>query len=221
MLRGEALAAVRGDRRLFGGLDFALDAGELLYVNGPNGSGKTTLLRMICGLVIPAEGTLFWNGVDIRAAGDDYRAEVLYLGHLSGVKDDLNGLENLRINCRLAGYDPAGTELLRALGEMGLAGLETLPAKVLSQGQRRRVGLARLLLTRARLWILDEPYTALDSAAVGLLQAVIRRHLAQGGLVILTTHQQVAIETATIKQLVLGDGLSARPREHGGERGQI
>ncbi len=204
MLHGNALAAVRGDRRLFAGLDFALDAGELLYVNGPNGSGKTTLLRMICGLVAPAEGSIHWNGEDIRTAGDAYRAEVVYLGHLSGVKDDLDGLENLRINCRIAGHDPSGTELMRALGEMGLGGLETLPAKVLSQGQRRRVCLARLLLTRAHLWILDEPYVALDSAAVELLQAVIRNHLAQGGLVVLTTHQQVAIDAGAVKQLRLG-----------------
>lgn len=204
MLHGNALAAVRGDRRLFAGLDFALDAGELLYVNGPNGSGKTTLLRMICGLVAPAEGSIHWNGEDIRTAGDAYRAEVVYLGHLSGVKDDLDGLENLRINCRIAGHDPSGTELVRALGEMGLGGLETLPAKVLSQGQRRRVCLARLLLTRAHLWILDEPYVALDSAAVELLQAVIRNHLAQGGLVVLTTHQQVAIDAGAVKQLRLG-----------------
>ena len=204
MLRGNALAAVRGDRRLFAGLEFALGAGELLYVCGPNGSGKTTLLRMICGLVMPAEGAITWNGEDIRRVGDAYRAEVVYLGHLSGVKDELNGLENLRVNCRLAGHDPSGTELVRALGEMGLGGLETLPAKVLSQGQKRRVGLARLLLTRAHLWILDEPYTALDSAAVALLQAVIRNHLVQGGLVVLTTHQQVAIDAGVVRELRLG-----------------
>jgi heme exporter protein A len=204
MLQANSLAAVRGDRRLFAGLDFVLGAGELLYVNGPNGSGKTTLLRMICGLVAPAEGAISWNGEDIRSVGDAYRAEVVYLGHLNGVKDELNGLENLRVNCRLAGHDPSATELVRALGEMGLGGLETLPTKVLSQGQKRRVSLARLLLTRAHLWILDEPYTALDSAAVALLQAVIRNHLARGGLVILTTHQQVAIDTGSVKQLRLG-----------------
>ena len=204
MLRGSALAAVRGDRRLFAGLEFALEAGELLYVNGPNGSGKTTLLRMICGLVSPAEGVISWNGEDIRSVTDAYRAEVVYLGHLNGVKDDLNALENLRINCRLAGYEPSAAELVRALGEIGLGGIETLPTKVLSQGQKRRVALARLLLTRAHLWVLDEPYTALDSAAVGLLQDVLRNHLAQGGLVILTTHQQVSIDTGVIRQLRLG-----------------
>jgi len=204
MLRGNALAAVRGDRRLFAGLDFALDAGELLYVNGPNGSGKTTLLRMICGLVAPAEGAISWNGEDIRSVGDAYRAEMVYLGHLSGVKDELSGLENLRVNCRLAGHDPSGAELACALGEMGLGGLDTLPTKVLSQGQKRRVGLARLLLARARLWILDEPYTALDSAAVALLQEIIRNHLERGGLVVLTTHQQVLIDAGVVRQLRLG-----------------
>lgn len=204
MLRGNALAAVRGDRRLFAGLDFALDAGELLYVNGPNGSGKTTLLRMICGLVAPAEGSIHWNGEDIRSVGDAYRVEMMYLGHLAGVKDELNGLENLRINCRLAGLDPTAAELARALGEIGLGGLEALPAKVLSQGQRRRVSLARLLLSRARLWVLDEPYTALDRAAVELLQGMIRNHLARGGLAVLTTHQQVDIDTGITKELRLG-----------------
>ena len=204
MLRGSALAAVRGDRRLFAGLEFALEAGELLYVTGPTGSGKTTLLRMICGLVSPAEGVISWNGEDIRSVTDAYRAEAAYPGPRNGVKDDLNALENLRINCRPAGYEPSAAELVRALGKIGLGGIETLPTKVLSQGQKRRVALARLLLTRAHLWVLDEPYTALDSAAVGLLQDVLRNHLAQGGLVILTTHQQVSIDTGVIRQLRLG-----------------
>ncbi|MCC6209336.1 MAG: cytochrome c biogenesis heme-transporting ATPase CcmA [Gammaproteobacteria bacterium] len=204
MLRGNALVAVRGDRRLFAGLDFALDAGELLYVNGPNGSGKTTLLRMLCGLVAPAEGAILWNGEDIRSVGDAYRAEMVYFGHLAGVKDELSGVENLRVNCRLAGQDPSDEELTRALGTLGLRGLETLPAKVLSQGQRRRVSLSRLLLSRAHLWILDEPYTALDRSAVELLQGLIRDHLARGGLAVLTTHQQVEIDAGITKELRLG-----------------
>ncbi len=204
MLRGNALAAVRGDRRLFAGLDFALDAGELLYVNGPNGSGKTTLLRMLCGLVAPAEGAILWNGEDIRSVGDAFRAEMVYFGHLAGVKDELSGVENLRVNCRLAGQDPSDEELTRALGTLGLRGLETLPAKVLSQGQRRRVSLSRLLLSRAHLWILDEPYTALDRSAVELLQGLIRDHLARGGLAVLTTHQQVEIDAGITKELRLG-----------------
>lgn len=201
MLQGAALAAVRGDRRLFAGLSFDLGAGELLYVNGPNGSGKTTLLRMVCGLVMPAEGRVLWRGEDIRSLGEAFRADLLYCGHQNALKDELNGLENLLISSRLAGRPLGEAEALSALERMGLAGLEELPAKVLSQGQKRRVSLARLLLTRARLWVLDEPFTALDSGAIELLQATIRMHLDRDGLVVLTTHQQVSIDAATIKQI--------------------
>lgn len=204
MLSGAALAAVRGDRRLFSGLNFDLQAGELLYVNGPNGSGKTTLLRMICGLVLPADGRVLWGGEDIRALGELFRAELLYCGHHHALKDDLSGLENLRINSWLGGHPASEEEALAALARMGLAGREDLPSKVLSQGQKRRVGLARLLLSKARLWVLDEPFTALDSGAVELLQATIRAHLDHGGLAVLTTHQQVSIDAATVKQIRMG-----------------
>lgn len=204
MLQGEALAAIRGDRGLFADLDFSLGAGELLYVNGPNGSGKTTLLRMLCGLVLPAAGRVCWEGRDIQALGDAYRAELAWCGHHNAIKDDLSGLENLRIGGRLAGLATGAAEALDALARMGLQGFEDLPTKVLSQGQKRRVGLARLLLTRARLWVLDEPFTALDSAAVETLQQTIRGHLERGGLVVLTTHQQVAIDAATVKQIRMG-----------------
>lgn len=201
MLQGTALAAVRGDRRLFAGLSFELGPGELLFVKGPNGSGKTTLLRMLCGLVLPADGAVLWGGEDIRSLGEAYRAELFYSGHQNALKDDLNGLENLRIGSRLAGRAIGNAEALDALERMGLSGIEDLPAKVLSQGQKRRVSLARLLLTGARLWILDEPFNALDAGAVELLQATIRNHLEGGGLVVLTTHQQVAIDGAAVKQI--------------------
>lgn len=204
MLQGAALAAVRGDRSLFSGLDFTLQAGELLYVNGPNGSGKTTLLRMICGLVLPADGRVLWDGEDIRVLGELFRAELLYSGHHHALKDDLSGLENLRISSRLGGYPAGEEEALAALARMGLADLEDLPSKVLSQGQKRRVGLARLLLSKARLWVLDEPFTALDSGAVELLQTAIRTHLDRNGLVVLTTHQQVSIDAAAVKQIRMG-----------------
>ncbi len=204
MLNGAALAAVRGDRSLFSGLDFELRAGELLYVNGPNGSGKTTLLRMICGLALPADGRVLWGGEDIRALGELFRAELLYCGHHHALKDDLSGLENLHIGSRLGGYPAGEEEVLAALARMGLTGLEDLPAKVLSQGQKRRVGLARLLLSKARLWVLDEPFTALDSGAVELLQSAIRTHLERDGLVVLTTHQQVSIGAAVMKQIRMG-----------------
>lgn len=205
MLQGAALAAVRGDRMLFADLSFDLQASELLYVNGPNGSGKTTLLRMLCGLVTPADGRILWEGEDIRSLGETFRADLLYCGHHNALKDDLNGLENLRISSRLGGRPVGEDEALSALERMGLAGREDLPAKVLSQGQKRRVSLARLLLTRARLWVLDEPFTALDIGAIELLQATIRAHLERGGLVVLTTHQQVSIDAATVKQIRMGE----------------
>lgn len=204
MLQAADLAAVRGDRRLFKDLHLSLEPGELLYVNGPNGSGKTTLLRMLCGLVAPSAGGITWQGEDIRALGDGYRAQLFYLGHQNAIKDELNALENLRMSSLLSGLRVSGHDALQALGRMGLQGLEDLPTRVLSQGQKRRVGLARLLLTRAPLWVLDEPFNALDTAAVELLQGVVRDHLGADGMVVLTTHQQVAIETPTVKQVRLG-----------------
>lgn len=204
MLRAADLAAVRGDRRLFQDLGFSLEPGELLYVNGPNGSGKTTLLRMLCGLVTPSEGSISWQGADIGTLGDAYRAALVYLGHQNAIKEELTALENLRIGSRLAGVSVSEDEASEALGRMGLHGLEELPTQVLSQGQKRRVGLARLLLTRAPLWVLDEPFNALDAAAVELLQAVLREHLGRDGVVVLTTHQQVAIDTPSVKQIGLG-----------------
>lgn len=204
MLQGEALAAIRGDRGLFADLSFALAPGELLYVNGPNGSGKTTLLRMLCGLVLPAAGRVLWDGREIGALGDGYRAELAYCGHHNAIKGDLTALENLRIGVRLAGIATGEPEALNALERMGLQGFEDLPTRVLSQGQKRRAGLARLLLTRARLWVLDEPFNALDSAAVEVLRATIRDHLDRGGMTVLTTHQPVAIDAATVKQIRMG-----------------
>lgn len=204
MLRGEGLAAIRGDRSLFAGLELELDAGELLYVNGPNGSGKTTLLRMLCGLVLPAAGRVLWKGEEIHQLGDGFRAELLYCGHHNAVKDDLSGLENLRTASRLAGFDLNEAEALEALERMGLSGYEDLPTRVLSQGQKRRVGLARLLLSQASLWVLDEPFNALDVSAVESLQSTIRGHLDGGGMVVLTTHQPVSIDAATVKQLGMG-----------------
>ncbi len=204
MLQGEALAAVRGDRGLFTGLSFGLAPGELLYVNGPNGSGKTTLLRMLCGLVLPAAGRVLWDGREIGALGDGFRAELAWCGHYNAIKDELSALENLRIGGRLAGLAVGEAEALDALARIGMSGFEDLPTRVLSQGQKRRVGLARLLLTPARLWVLDEPFNALDVAAVELLRTTIRAHLERGGLVVLTTHQPVAIDAATVKQIRMG-----------------
>ena len=185
-------------------LAFELHPGEMLYVNGPNGGGKTTLLRMLCGLAIPEHGTVSWRGQTIRQLGDEYCRELFYFGHANALKDDMTGVENLRYSLRLSGYPAAEADIGRALEQMGLAGYEDLPTKVLSQGQKRRAALARLLLTRAVLWILDEPFTALDTAAIDMLRQTIRRHLEQNGIVVMTTHQEVTIETSVIKQIRMG-----------------
>ena len=204
MLEAVDLAAVRGDRRLFTGLAFSLAAGELLYVHGPNGSGKTTLLRMICGLVLPEAGEVRWEGRSIRKLGENYRRELLYLGHAAALKDELTALENLRVAAALQGRPVSERQALEALDAMGLEGCEDLPVRVLSQGQKRRVALARLYLTPARLWILDEPFTALDKKAVAGLERTLADHLHGGGLVVLTTHQEVALTGAVAKTIAMG-----------------
>jgi heme exporter protein A len=204
MLEVNNLECIRGDRSLFSGLGFSLETGELLHLQGHNGSGKTTLLRTLCGLIAPSEGAVNWNGKNIRRQREEFAAEMLFLGHLNGLKDDLTAVENLRILCQLDGLDAGDEELWQVLDKMGLYGFEDLPVRVLSQGQKRRVSLARLLLSKSPLWLLDEPFTALDKAAVDFLQTVIADHIKQGGLVILTTHQEVALTTGEVKQLRLG-----------------
>jgi heme exporter protein A len=194
----------RGERRLCADLSFSLDAGTLLHVRGRNGSGKTTLLRALCGLFTPEAGEIRWCGTSTRQLGDDYRRDLLYFGHLNGIKGDLSGSENLRIATTLAGEQVTAAAIAAALIRSGLAGFEELPTRMLSQGQKKRVALARLLLSTAPLWILDEPFTALDVDAVALLQTHIADHVAGGGLVILTTHQEVALTSGQVARLDLG-----------------
>lgn len=204
MLEVVNLECRRGDRRLFSGLSFTLDAGTLLHLQGANGSGKTTLQRALCGLLLPQEGEIRWNGESIRSLKEEYCQEVIYLGHLNGIKNDLTGLENLRISATLDGDSLDDEQLWEALKHMGLMGFEDLPTRVLSQGQKKRVALARLLLSGAKLWILDEPFVGLDVNAVELLQSLIAKHVAGGGMVILTTHQEVALTSGQIQRLKLG-----------------
>lgn len=204
MLQGSNLVCVRGDRRLFKGVNFALAAGGLMRVHGPNGSGKTSLLRMLCGLSNPASGEISWCGTEIRALGDQYYNDLTYIGHLSGTKDDLTVLENLRISSALAGIQLTEKQASDSLAFMGLNGREYLPTKVLSQGQRRRVALARLLVCNTKLWILDEPLAALDVLAVKLIQQLLEQHLAGGGMVVMTTHQDIDITAVSKVHLKLG-----------------
>jgi heme exporter protein A len=205
MLDVSDLACRRGDRLLFQHLSFQLRPETLLHVRGRNGSGKTTLLRALCGLLRTDAGSIHWKGENIRELAEDYNRDLLYFGHLNGIKGDLTGLENLRV-ARTLDQDPVGDEaILDALEHIGLAGFEDLPTRMLSQGQKKRVALARLILSKAPLWILDEPFTALDVDAVDLLQTLIANQVAGGGSVVLTTHQEVPLTRGEIQRLTLGE----------------
>ncbi|PWB42099.1 MAG: heme ABC transporter ATP-binding protein CcmA [Rhodocyclales bacterium] len=193
MLEASNLECVRGEKSLFRGLSFRLDPGACLLVQGANGSGKTSLLRMLCGLSPPASGEIRWNGEPIGKLAEDYRGELLYCGHAGAVKDDLTALENARISVALAGTPVDDAAAQDALRRLGLKGREHLPARVLSAGQKRRVALTRLLLEKRRLWVLDEPLTALDRAAVENLCGIVDAHLAGGGLAVLTSHQDLPL----------------------------
>jgi len=203
MLEVSNLACSRGDHRLFSGLSFTLSPGQIMQVQGANGSGKTSLLRTLCGFLMPDEGDIAWRGENIRSLDEDYCAEMMYLGHLNAIKDELSAVENLRISAGLSGLDLSEKEAIAALRRMGLKGKERLPTKVLSQGQRRRVALSRMLVNDAKLWILDEPLAALDVVAVALIQELIAEHLAQQGLVMFTTHQPLEVAGMDICNLTL------------------
>ncbi len=199
------LQCIRGDRELFTDLSFSLQENQLMTLEGRNGSGKTTLLRALCGLYLADQGEILWKGETIRKQDEAYRCDLLYLGHLNAIKPDLSVLENLRINTLLAGESVTHTELMDALDTIGLYAFEDFPTSQLSQGQKRRVALARLLISKAKLWILDEPFVALDVAAVELLQSIIAKHVDNGGMVILTTHQEVPLTSGKIKRLSLNE----------------
>ncbi len=204
MLQAVGLECVRGQRRLFRDLSFQVDSGELLWVGGPNGSGKTSLLRILCALLPPESGEVRWRGKPVRRLTESYRAELLYLGHAAALKDDLTAAENLRFSLAQHGVECDERSLQDALARFGLAGREDLPARALSQGQKRRVALARMAFGSAQLlWILDEPLTALDVVAVDLVRGELDVHLARGGLVILTSHQEVDFAGLRTRRLQL------------------
>lgn len=183
MLEARDLACLRGERPVFAGLSFALEAGGALLLTGPNGSGKSSLLRLLAGLLAPAAGTLLWQGEDALADRAAHAARLRYVGHGDALKPALTARENLLFYARLW-----GGEVEAALEALGLLPLADLPARVLSAGQKRRLGLARLALGAAPLWLLDEPTTGLDAASVERLGALLARHRAAGGLVVAATH---------------------------------
>lgn len=190
ILTVENLECVRGDRLLFTNLSFELESGQLLHIEGANGCGKTSLLRILCGLGQPETGEVLWRGKPIQKARRSFFEELAYLGHHPGIKGELTPLENLQLVTHLHRIHPCA-EPLSILAQAGLAKHADEPARMLSAGQRQRIALARLLLQQASLWILDEPFTALDVNGVAWVQSLLDEHLKQRGLVILTSHQKV------------------------------
>ena len=205
MLAVHDLACERGERLLFRNLGFELGQGEALLVRGGNGRGKTSLLRILCGLSAPAAGEVRWRGEPINRTHEQYGRERAYVGHANGIKDDLTPLENLRLAAALGGRDLGEDAALAALARVGLARCTDLPARVLSFGQRRRVALAGLATAGALLWILDEPLTGLDVDGVAMVEALIRDHVAAGGLAVMTTHQPLSLGDLTPQTLSVGE----------------
>jgi heme exporter protein A len=183
------LTCRRGNRRLFAGVNFAVDAGRATWLRGRNGRGKTSLLRLAAGLSVPEAGRITWGGVPVREA-DGMAQRLVYIAHASALKDDLSVTESLRFLALLHGRDASTAALHAALGRVGMGTRRDALVRTLSQGQRRRATLARLALERkATLWILDEPYDALDSDGIEAINALLNEHLTRGGSVLLTSHQ--------------------------------
>ncbi len=203
MLSARQLHCERDDRLLFQNLDFDLGEGQVLQVKGSNGSGKTTLLRILCGLNDNFTGNIYWYGQAVARHRDEFLASLLYLGHRVGVNMVLSPLENLRWACNLQA--PTSDEkIVMALEKLDLRGFEDSPCHNLSAGQKQRVSLARLLVSPARLWVLDEPFTTLDIYGVAALEELLAEHVSAGGAVVVTTHHALSVNT-DIQYLNLDD----------------
>ncbi|MEQ1528573.1 MAG: cytochrome c biogenesis heme-transporting ATPase CcmA [Methylococcales bacterium] len=199
-LEASQLSCVRDDRVLFAELDFKVHGGQVLLIEGPNGSGKTSLLRILTGLRRPEQGELFWGGVMVDELASVYYQDVAYVGHMNGMKDDLSVAENLRYAQALA---IAQLSIDEGLQKVGLQGYQDTPIRYLSAGQRRRLALARLLCTRKKLWILDEPFTSLDKASIKMFEGYIQDHVGQGGLVVMTSHHDTNLPDAILQKIYL------------------
>ena len=201
-LEAQDLMCIRDDRTLFEQLSFHVEPGEVLLLEGRNGSGKTSLLRTLCAIRLPDGGKITWDGEDIFRLGPEYHALTAYVGHKDGVKLDLTAIENLTMAKGLG--DPnEDMSITEALAEVDLYGFEDVPARNLSAGQQRRLALARLLVTRATLWILDEPFTSLDKHGIEVVEALFATHLANDGMIALTSHHSVNLDTTAIHRINL------------------
>ena len=198
----KSISCTRGYRDLFTGLDFELCPGQVLRVEGKNGSGKTSLLRIMAGLAQPLEGEVLWQGRKIHHAESNYFQNLLFLGHRAAIKYELSPIENL---CMAKSLQGSKTEngIEEALYQVGLYGFEDIPCAQLSAGQKRRVALAQLFLTRAKCWILDEPYTSLDVNAVSMLEALFTEHINSGGMLVITSHQPITVSAGEQYKLIL------------------
>ena len=187
------ITCVRGERELFSNIDFQVLPGQCLHIRGENGVGKTSLLRLLTGLASPESGEVLWSGHSIKKDVLEYHSKLLFLGHRDALKEDLSAIENLRMYAAIDGITLSEQEAFASLWRFGLKGREDLPVNCLSAGQKKRVLMARMLTRRAQIWILDEPFNALDTHAVEELQGLIAEHLQRNGLVVLTSHQPLAI----------------------------
>jgi len=192
----------RGDRHILRDVSFAVGPGEFLKITGPNGVGKTTLLRVVCGLLPAESGVVEWRGRAVTSSNDEYHADMAYLGHLNSLKADLTARENLRF---LAGLRQAlgDADIDAALDRVGILSRGDLAARSLSAGQKRRLALARLLLSESLLWILDEPVTNLDVAGIALVEDLVREHVGRGGLALAAAHQRLLDEEPFLRRLEL------------------
>jgi heme exporter protein A len=200
VLEARDLECERGGTVLFRQLAFALDPGEILRIAGANGSGKTSLLRILCGLLTPSAGEVRWNGAAIQSLREEYSRHIVYLGHAPAVKDELTAAENLRATCVLAGVSFTGQLMREALQRFGVPADRLV--RQLSQGQRRRAALARLALSwQAPVWLLDEPFTALDGTAADETRKLLGEHAQRGGSIVYTTHHDAGLRDSRVIEL--------------------
>lgn len=202
MLKVDSICCIRQDRCLFEDLSFELRQGQIVQLEGQNGAGKTSLLRILAGFVRAESGKVLWQGQDIAKDNLQFASDTLYIGHKTGVNGQLTAVENLAFWLETHGLETQ-QDLHDVLAQLGLVGLEDVPVRLLSAGQQRRVALARLWLNKATLWMLDEPFTAVDKKGVVLLQQQFKKHLAQGGAIILTSHQDLTEHFPELSRLVL------------------